>query len=222
MSDNIAEEVLGRMRDYGVVPVVSIGQSDDSIPLGNALLEGGIPCVEITFRTAAAEESLKKLSSELSDILLGAGTVLTRDQARRAVAAGAKFIVSPGFDEKVVSWCLENKVVVFPGVATPTEINLALDQGLSILKFFPAEALGGVKMLKAISAPYGGVKFIPTGGVNLENLADYLRLPSVHACGGSWLVKRSLIDAGDFGEITRRVKEALEVVRQVRAGGYGS
>jgi 2-dehydro-3-deoxyphosphogluconate aldolase/(4S)-4-hydroxy-2-oxoglutarate aldolase len=213
--------ILQQMRDFGVVPVVAINQAEDAIPLGQALLSGGLPCAEITFRTAAAEEAIQRIASELPEILIGAGTVLNIEQAERAVSAGARFIVSPGFDAKVVSWCLEQGVVVTPGVATPTEINMALDHGLMILKFFPAEALGGIKTLKAISAPYVNVKFIPTGGVNLENLADYLRLPSVHACGGSWLVKRSLIDAGDFDEITRRAREALEVVHQVRTEGGG-
>jgi 2-dehydro-3-deoxyphosphogluconate aldolase/(4S)-4-hydroxy-2-oxoglutarate aldolase len=215
-------EILQQLRDFGVVPVVAINQAKDAIQLGQALLSGGLPCAEITFRTAAAEEVIKRIASELPQILVGAGTVLTVEQAERAVSAGARFIVSPGFDEKVVSWCLGQGVVVTPGVATPTEINMALDHGLSILKFFPAEALGGIKTLKAISAPYVNVKFMPTGGVNLENLAEYLRLPSVHACGGSWLVKRSLIEAGDFNEITRRVIEALEVVHQVRMEGAGS
>jgi len=213
--------ILQQMRDFGVVPVVAINQAEDAIPLGQALLSGGLPCAEITFRTAAAEEAIQRIASELPEILIGAGTVLNIEQAERAVSAGARFIVSPGFDAKVVSWCLEQGVVVTPGVATPTEINMALDHGLMILKFFPAEALGGIKTLKAISAPYVNVKFIPTGGVNLENLADYLRLPSVHACGGSWLVKRSLIGAGDFDEITRRAREALEVVHQVRTEGGG-
>jgi len=221
MKKDTTDDLLIRMGEFGIIPVVSIGASEDAAPLGQALLEGGLPCAEITFRTAAAEEAIRKISNGFQDILLGAGTVLSVEQAEKAVSAGAKFIVSPGFDEKVVSWCMQHNVVVTPGVATPTEINMALDQGLSILKFFPAEALGGVKTLKAISAPYGGVKFIPTGGVNLENLAEYLRLPSVHACGGSWVVKRSLIDAGDFSEITRRVKEALGIVRHVREEGDG-
>jgi 2-dehydro-3-deoxyphosphogluconate aldolase/(4S)-4-hydroxy-2-oxoglutarate aldolase len=214
--------LLQQMRDFGVVPVVAINRAEDAIQLGQALLSGGLPCAEITFRTDAAEEAIQRIASELPEILIGAGTVLNVEQAERAISAGARFIVSPGFDKKVVSWCLEQDILVTPGVATPTEINMALDHGLTILKFFPAEALGGVKTLKAISAPYVNVKFIPTGGVNLENLAEYLRLPSVHACGGSWLVKRSLIDAGDFDEITRRVRGALEVVHQIRTEGAGS
>ena len=210
------EEILEKLSDLGVVPVVSIERAEDAIRLGQALLEGGLPCAEITFRTAAAEEAIRRIASELPDVLVGAGTVLSPDQAEKAVAAGARFIVSPGFDPKVVDWCLGHFIPVTPGVATPTEINMALDKGLHILKFFPAQALGGVATLKAIAAPYGGVKFIPTGGVNAKNLADYLSLPMVHACGGSWLVKGKLISAGEFAEITRLVQEAVAIVHQVR------
>ncbi len=206
-------DTLGRL---GLVPVVKIEQAEDAVDLGKALSAGGLPCAEITFRTAAAEEAIRRIASNLPDVILGAGTVLTVDQADRAVSAGAQFIVSPGFNQKVVDWCLNNEIPVTPGVATPTEIDMALEVGLSILKFFPAEAMGGIKTLKAISAPYGGVKFIPTGGINRDNLADYLALPSVHCCGGSWLVKASLISAGKFDEITQLAQEAVSVVRQVR------
>jgi 2-dehydro-3-deoxyphosphogluconate aldolase/(4S)-4-hydroxy-2-oxoglutarate aldolase len=210
------KDLLGELGHLGVVPVVKIERAGDAIGLGQALLEGGLPCAEITFRTAAAEEAIRRIASELPDVLVGAGTVLSQDQAEKAVAAGARFIVSPGFDPKVVDWCLEHSIPVTPGVATPTEINLALDKGLHILKFFPAQALGGVATLKAIGAPYGGVKFIPTGGVNASNLADYLSLPMVHACGGSWLVKANLISAGKFAEITQLTREAVALVHQVR------
>lgn len=179
-------------------------------------MAGGLPCAEITFRTAAAQQAIRSIASSLPGITLGAGTVLTVEQADRAVSAGAQFIVSPGFNEKVVDWCLETGVPVTPGVATPTEIEMALDRGLEILKFFPAEAMGGIKTLKAISAPYVGVRFIPTGGVNLDNLADYLGLPSVHCCGGSWLVKSKLISQGSFDEITRVTQDAMAVVHRVR------
>ncbi len=206
-------DTLGRL---GLVPVVKIEQAEDAVDLGKALSAGGLPCAEITFRTAAAEEAIRRIASNLPDVILGAGTVLTVDQADRAVSAGAQFIVSPGFNQKVVDWCLNNEIPVTPGVATPTEIDMALEVGLSILKFFPAEAMGGIKTLKAISAPYGGVKFIPTGGINRDNLADYLAQPSVHCCGGSWLVKANLISAGKFDEITQLAQEAVSVVRQVR------
>lgn len=210
------QETLDTLGDLGLVPVVAIERAEDAVELGRALLAGGLPCAEITFRTAAAEEAIRNIASSLPDITLGAGTVLTVDQADRAVSAGAQFVVSPGFNQKVVDWCVQNEIPVTPGVATPTEIDMALDKGLDILKFFPAEALGGIRTLKAIAAPYVGVKFIPTGGINLDNLADYLAHPSVHCCGGSWLVKSNLISQGRFDEITQLAHEAMSVVRRVR------
>ncbi len=222
MKEDDSSSLLRQLGEFGVVPVIALRQVDDAIKLGQALLSGGLPCAEITFRTDAAEEAIRSIVSELPEIVVGAGTVLSVDQAEKAVAAGAQFIVSPGYDQKIVSWCLDQDIFIAPGVATPTEINMALDHGLRILKFFPAEPLGGVKTLKAISAPYGNVKFIPTGGVNAKNLADYLSLPSVHTCGGSWIVERKLIDEGKFDEITRRVKEALKIVEQVRSKGGSS
>jgi len=209
-------DLLEKLGVLGVVPVVEIERAEDAVELGKALMAGGLPCAEITFRTAAAEEAIRRISSSLPEIIIGAGTVLSVDQANRAVSAGAQFIVSPGFNQKVVDWCLQNEIPVTPGVLTPTEIDMALDRGLKILKFFPAEAMGGIAVLKAISAPYRGVKFIPTGGISKDNLADYLALPSVHCCGGSWLVKASLISAGKFDEITRLTQEAVAVVRRVR------
>ncbi|MGB5933805.1 MAG: bifunctional 4-hydroxy-2-oxoglutarate aldolase/2-dehydro-3-deoxy-phosphogluconate aldolase [Anaerolineae bacterium] len=208
--------LLERLGRLGVVPVVKIERAEDAVELGRALLAGGLPCAEITFRTAAAEEAILRISSNLPEIIVGAGTVLSVDQARRAVSAGGQFIVSPGFNPKVVDWCLQNEIPVTPGVATSTEIEMALEKGLEILKFFPAEALGGIAMLKAIAAPYGGVRFIPTGGINQNNLADYLAQPSVHCCGGSWLVKANLISAGRFDEITQLTRDAISVVHRVR------
>lgn len=204
---------LGKL---ALVPVVQIEHPNNAIALGRALLDGGLPCAEITFRTQAAEEVIKGIAENIPEIILGAGTVLTTAQAQKAVNAGAKFIVSPGTNPKVIDWCLEHGVPVFPGVATPTEIEMALDKGLDILKFFPAEAMGGVEMLKAIAAPYNKVRFIPTGGINAQNLADYLRLPMVFACGGSWFVKANLISEGKFGEITRLTKEAVSIVHQCK------
>jgi len=209
-------ETLDSLGDLGLVPVVAIERAEDAVELGSALLAGGLPCAEITFRTAAAEEAIRQISSNLPDITLGAGTVLSVDQADRAVSAGAQFIVSPGFNRKVVDWCLENEIPVTPGVLTPTEIDMALERGLKILKFFPAEAMGGIATLKAIGAPYGDVKFIPTGGINQNNLTDYLAQPNVHCCGGSWLVKANLISAGKFGEIAQLTRDAVSLVRQVR------
>lgn len=208
-------EVLARIANLKIVPVVSIMDAKDAIPLGKALLDAGLPCAEITFRTAAAQDAIRNIVSEYPEMLIGAGTVLSTLQAEQATAAGAQFIVSPGFDNKVVEWCLERDVTITPGIATPTEINMALNYGLNILKFFPAEAMGGVKTLKAIGAPFVGVRFIPTGGINVNNLKVYLSLPMVFACGGSWMVKRDLISAGDFGTITNLAKEALLLVREI-------
>lgn len=209
-------DLLDRLGLFGVVPVVKIERAEDAVKLGDALLSGGLPCAEITFRTAAAEDAIGRMSTNLQEFTLGAGTVLSVNQAERAVAAGAQFIVSPGFNTRVVDWCLQNEIPVTPGVATPTEIDMALEVGLSILKFFPAEALGGIRTLKAIAAPYAGVRFIPTGGINQDNLADYLAHPSVHCCGGSWLVKDRLISAGRFDEIARLTRDAVAVVDKVR------
>jgi len=211
------EEVLQKLHEFGVVPVVSIPSLDSAAGLGEALLEGGLPCAEITFRTSAAEEAIRLLVQAYPEMLVGAGTVLSVSQAEKAVDAGAQFIVSPGFDQKIVAWCIKKGVAVTPGIATPTEINMALEHNLGVLKFFPAEAFGGVKTLKAISAPFREVKFIPTGGINLENLADYLRLPSVIACGGSWLVERRLIEEGKFKEIANLTRTALEIIGEVRS-----
>jgi 2-dehydro-3-deoxyphosphogluconate aldolase/(4S)-4-hydroxy-2-oxoglutarate aldolase len=208
--------ILDALGDLGLVPVVKIERAEDAVDLGRALLAGGLPCAEITFRTEAAEDAIRRISSSLPEILVGAGTVLSVDQADRAVSAGAQFIVSPGFNQKLVGWCLENEIPVTPGVLTPTEIEMALDRGLKILQFFPAEAMGGIATLKAIGAPYGDVKFVPTGGINQNNLADYLAQPNVHCCGGSWMVKASLISASRFDDITKLTRDAVSLVSQVR------
>lgn len=200
----------------GVIPVVAIEDAKDTTALGEALLAGGLPCAEITFRTEAAEKSIQILCKKFPHLLVGAGTVLSIDQAKKSVDGGAKFIVTPGFDELIVKWCIDQQVSIFPGVATPTEINLALRMGLDTLKFFPAEALGGIKTLKAIAAPYGDVRFIPTGGINPHNLAEYLEHPSVLACGGSWLVKKSMIADGEFDTIAKLVQEAMKLVNQIQ------
>jgi 2-dehydro-3-deoxyphosphogluconate aldolase/(4S)-4-hydroxy-2-oxoglutarate aldolase len=212
-------QVLEKLGELALVPVVKIEDAQDSIGLGKALLKGGLPCAEITFRTEAAEAAIKSIASTLPEMLVGAGTVLTVDQAKRATEAGAQFIVAPGFNPRVVDWCLENNVAITPGVATPTEIEMALDKGLDVLKFFPAEAIGGIATLKAIAAPYYGIKFIPTGGIDAVNLADYLALPMVHACGGSWIVKANLISNRDFSEITNLTQEAMSIVHQQRGAG---
>jgi len=209
--------ILEEIQHYGIVPVVKIDSAGQALGLGKALLQGGLPCAEITFRTAAAPEAISMIASRLPDLRLGAGTVLTVEQAKKAVSAGAHFIVSPGFAPRVVDWCLENDIPVFPGVATATEIIMGLDRGLYVLKFFPADVLGGPAALTAIGAVFGEVKFIPTGGISANNLAGYLDLPNVLACGGSWMVRSDLIKAGDFDRITALVKEACEIIRQERA-----
>jgi 2-dehydro-3-deoxyphosphogluconate aldolase/(4S)-4-hydroxy-2-oxoglutarate aldolase len=211
-------DVLQRIGALGVVPVIAIDNAADAPKLGQALLDGGLPCAEITFRTAAAAEAIELMMAECPDVLVGAGTVMTVDQAKRASEAGVKFIVTPGFDEDVVGWCIEHDMPVTPGVVTPTEINMALKKGLNVVKFFPAEASGGVKTLQAIAAPYQGVKFIPTGGISTGNLADYLKLKSVLACGGSWMVTKELISAGKFDQIAALAAEAVAVVQQIRKG----
>lgn len=207
---------LERIGQLGIIPVVAIEDARDVIPLGEALIAGGLPCAEITFRTVAAAEAIRQMSVAYPEILVGAGTVLTIEQAEEAAKAGAKFIVTPGFSATVVDWCLDHDLPIMPGVMTPTDINQALAKELRLLKFFPAEAAGGINTLKAIGGPYGGVKFIPTGGIQAANLADYLSLPMVYACGGSWMVKKQLIAAGEFESITRLTREAVEIVRQAR------
>jgi 2-dehydro-3-deoxyphosphogluconate aldolase/(4S)-4-hydroxy-2-oxoglutarate aldolase len=210
-------DVLKQIEQLGVVPVVAIEDANHAAKLGQALMDGGLPCAEITFRTAAAEGAIKSIGSNFPDMLVGAGTVLNVEQAQKAADAGARFVVTPGFDAAVVDWCIANDMPVTPGVMTPTEINMALNKGLNVLKFFPAEAAGGIKFLKAIGGPYGGVRFIPTGGISPSNLADYLQLPMVVACGGSWLVKKQLIADGEFGRITELTAEAVEMVKAAKA-----
>lgn len=202
-------EKIGQLR---LVPVVKIEQAQDALALGQALRDGGLPLAEITFRTDAAEEAIRILSDKLPEMLVGAGTVLTIDNVRKAVAAGAKFIVAPGFNPKVVDYCLGHNIPIVPGVNSPTDIEMGLDRGLNVLKFFPAEASGGLRLLKALVEPYGGVKFMPTGGINADNVLQYLALKQVVACGGSWMVKTDFISAGRFDEITRLTQEAVELV----------
>jgi 2-dehydro-3-deoxyphosphogluconate aldolase/(4S)-4-hydroxy-2-oxoglutarate aldolase len=215
--EKIVEKIKRQITSLGVVPVVAIDDAKDVLALGEALIAGGLPCAEITFRTDAAEESIQTLSRSFPEMLVGAGTVLTTEQAKKAVGGGAQFLVTPGFDEAVVTWSIAQEVPIFPGVATPTEINMALRHGLNTLKFFPAEALGGVKTLKAITAPYGDVRFIPTGGINVQNFPDYLRLVPVIACGGSWLVMKAMISNGEFNTITTLAREAVQLAQQVRS-----
>ncbi len=209
-------EVLEQFAKYGVVPVVVLDDAKDALPLADALLEGGLPLAEVTFRTDAAEESIRQMTKQHPEMLIGAGTVLSAEQANRAVSAGAKFIVSPGTNPEVVEFCLDNNIPVTPGVCTPSEVEAGLGFGLDVLKFFPAEQAGGVAFIKAISAPYRNVKFMPTGGISPSNLKDYLSCPAVLACGGSWMVKGQLIKDGNFAEITRLCQEARSLVKEIR------
>ncbi|GAG19057.1 unnamed protein product, partial [marine sediment metagenome] len=205
-------ETLEKIGELGIVPVVKIEKAEDALPLGKALIDGDLPIAEITFRTSAAEESIKSLTGELPNLLVGAGTVLTIQQVKKAVSAGAKFIVSPGFNPRVVDYCIENGIPVTPGINNPTQIEMALMRGIEVVKYFPAEASGGLALLKSMSAPYTGIKFIPTGGINQNNLCSYLSNNKVLACGGSWMVKADLISSGSFSEITRITKEAISTM----------
>ncbi len=205
-------KTLEKIGELGIVPVVKIEKAEDALPLGKALIDGDLPIAEITFRTSAAEESIKSLTGELPNLLVGAGTVLTIQQVKKAVSAGAKFIVSPGFNPRVVDYCIENSIPVTPGINNPTQIEMALMRGIEVVKYFPAEASGGLPLLKSMSAPYTGIKFIPTGGINQDNLCSYLSNNKVLACGGSWMVKADLISSGSFSEITRITKEAISIM----------
>jgi len=209
--------VTERVQQIGIIPVVQIPQLEHALPLAESLLEGGLPCAEVTFRTAAAADSLSQIKARFPEIFLGAGTVLSVEQAEAAIGAGAEFIVSPGTNPAVVDYCTSRGVTIFPGVCTPTEIEMALAKGINVVKFFPAEAMGGVKFLKAICAPYKQVRFIPTGGIATANLGQYFALPQVVACGGSWMVKPELLSSGNFAEVKRLAGEAVALVRELRA-----
>ncbi|MFV0502590.1 MAG: bifunctional 4-hydroxy-2-oxoglutarate aldolase/2-dehydro-3-deoxy-phosphogluconate aldolase [Lachnospirales bacterium] len=202
---NIYDEI----QKFGVIPVVVIDRVEDAKALGQALIDGGLPCAEVTFRTDAAEEAMKVLSREFPDMLLGAGTVLNAEQVDRAINAGAKFIVSPGFNPNTVKYCIEKNIPILPGVESPSQIEQAIEFGLDVVKFFPAEQAGGIKKLSAMSAPYVNMRFMPTGGINAGNINSYLSNSKVLACGGSWMVKGDLIKEGKFDEIAKLTKEAV-------------
>lgn len=202
--------------EYAVVPVVVLDDADDAAPLAEALIKGGLPCAEVTFRTEAAEESIRIMSEKYPDMLVGAGTVLTTEQVDRAVAAGAKFIVSPGFDPEIVDYCMEKNIPVFPGCISPSEVAQAVKRGLKVVKFFPAEQAGGLAMLKAMAAPYTMLKFMPTGGINTKNLKEYLGFSKILCCGGSWMVKGEFVKAGEFDKIRELTAEARKLVDSIR------
>lgn len=207
-------DVYKNIEQLKIIPVVIINNFSDSIPLGKALIKAGLPIIEVTFRTEGAVESIKLLSHELPELLVGAGTVLKIEQVTQAVNAGAQFIVTPGFNPKVVDFCVNNDITIIPGLNTPTMVEWALERGISIVKFFPADISGGPKMLKALAGPYPSIKFIPTGGVNNDSMIEYLKLENVLAVAGSWIVKKDLIVAGKFDEITRLTKDAVSFLKK--------
>ncbi|MEM1486350.1 bifunctional 4-hydroxy-2-oxoglutarate aldolase/2-dehydro-3-deoxy-phosphogluconate aldolase [Oscillospiraceae bacterium PP1C4] len=204
--------VLEQLSKIGIVPVIKIDDVEKAVPLAKALAAGGLPCAEITFRTAQGEEAIRRIASEVPDVLVGAGTVLTIDQVDRAIDAGAKFIVSPGLNPKIVEYCVSKNIPITPGCANPSDIEQAIQCGLEVVKFFPAEQAGGIDYIKAIAAPYVNMKFMPTGGVSAANINNYLSFDRIIACGGSWMVKADLIDAGNFDEITRLCKQAVNTM----------
>lgn len=209
-------EIINRITEIGVIPVIKLDRAEDAIPLAKALRDGGLKAAEVTFRTDAAEEAIRLISKEFPDFLLIAGTVLTTLQADKAMKAGAQCIVSPGLNPAVVKYCRDKGYPMVPGVVTPTEVESAMSFGLTHVKFFPAEAAGGIKMISAMSAPYGNIRFMPTGGISAKNLADYLSCKAVFACGGSWMVPSDKIANGEFDAIRDMTAEAVALVKEIR------
>lgn len=209
-------DIFRKIERIGIVPVVVIEEAKQAYPLGKALCDGGLPCAEITFRTSEAPQAIHLMRKEYPKMLIGAGTVLTREQVDLAIEAGAGFIVSPGLNPNVVKYCQERNVPVIPGIVTPGELEHALSLGLKTVKFFPAELSGGVKMLKTLASVYGDVKFLPTGGISAENVLEYLKVDQVFACGGSWMVKKQLVEEGKFDTIMKLCRQASELVKERR------
>ncbi|MCD7737718.1 MAG: bifunctional 4-hydroxy-2-oxoglutarate aldolase/2-dehydro-3-deoxy-phosphogluconate aldolase [Lachnospiraceae bacterium] len=205
-------EVLQKLNNIGIVPVVVINKVEDAVPLAKALCAGGLPCAEVTFRTAAARDAIKAMTEACPEMVVGAGTVLNAEQVDAAVEAGATFIVSPGLNPKTVKYCQEKGVPITPGTSSPSDIEQAIELGLEVVKFFPAEQSGGLAKIKAMAAPYVNMKFMPTGGINAKNLNDYLSFPKIIACGGSWMVPAKLVDEGKFDEIERLTREAVQTM----------
>ena len=206
-------DVLTRLANSIVVPVVVLDKAEDAVPTAKAMRDGGVDTMEITFRTACAPEAIKAVAENCPEVCVGAGTVLNLEQAKLAVEMGAKFIVSPGFSEEVVAWCVENGIPVAPGCVTPTEIMAALKHGLKMIKFFPANVYGGLNAMKNLSAPFVGVKFLPTGGVNAANIKEYIDAPFIHAVGGSWVCPKADIAAGNWEKITNLCLEARKAAK---------
>lgn len=204
--------VLQRIYEIGIVPVIAIDDADKAVPLAKALVRGGLPAAEVTFRTAAAEEAIRRIVAEVPEMLVGAGTVLTKEQADRAIDAGVSFIVSPGFNPEITKYVIDKGMLMMPGTATPGEMEQAMSMGLSVVKFFPAEQNGGVAKLKAVAGPYQNLRWMPTGGVNEKNLLDYLKFNKIIACGGTWMVKKDLIEAENWDEIERLTRQAVQTM----------
>ena len=209
-------EMMQQLKKIGIIPVVVLNDVKDALPLAERLMKGGLPCAEVTFRTDAAEDSIRRIAKEFPDMIVGAGTVLTTEQADRAIGAGSKFVVSPGFNPKVTEYVLKKGVPMTPGVCTPTEIEAAMSLGLDVLKFFPAEPSGGLGMIKAVCAAYVKLQIMPTGGINANNVRDYVKYDRIVACGGSWMVNGKLISEGKFDEIETLVREAANIVKEIR------
>ncbi len=209
-------EIKEKLRSIGIVPVVVLDDENQAEPLAEALIKGGLPCAEVTFRTDAAAGAIKRMKDHYPELLVGAGTVLTREQVDRAVQAGAQFLVSPGFNPDTVRYALDNGIPFTPGTQTPGEMEQAMALGLDFVKFFPAEASGGLGMIKAVAAAYTGLSFMPTGGINAANVRDYLAYDRIVACGGSWMVKKEMVNNGSFAEIEEMVREAAEIVKEIR------
>lgn len=205
-------QIIEQISHIGIVPVIAIDEAEKAVPLARALVAGGLPAAEVTFRTAAGEEAIRRIATEVPEMLVGAGTVLTTGQADRAIAAGAQFIVSPGFNPAVTRYVIDRGVLMMPGTASPGEMEQAMSMGLDVVKFFPAEQNGGVAKLKALAGPYKTLKWMPTGGVNAKNLADYLAFDQIVACGGTWMVKKDLIQQENWAEITRLSREAVRAM----------
>ncbi|NBJ99017.1 keto-hydroxyglutarate-aldolase/keto-deoxy-phosphogluconate aldolase [bacterium 1xD8-48] len=205
---NVAE-IIEKLK---VVPVIKLDDAKDAVPLGKALVEGGLPVAEITFRTEAAEEAIRRMSGAYPEIAVGAGTLTSVEQAKRALDAGASFFVSPGFHKGITEFAIQNNIPVYPGVCTPTELMMAMEYGLPVVKFFPAGQYGGLKTIKALSGPFPRMKFMPTGGINQGNIREYLAEPCVIACGGSWMVKDDMLKKQDFDGIRQLVSEAVALV----------
>ena len=211
----MTQDVIKKIEGIKIIPVVVLHDETKAAPLADALCRGGLPCAEVTFRTEAAKEGIRLMRKAQPKMLVGAGTVLTVQQVEETVSAGAEFIVSPGLNPRTVRHCMERQIPILPGCSNPGDIEQALEFGLKVVKFFPSEPSGGLTMIKALSAPFHMVRFMPTGGISAENVGDYLRCPSVVACGGSWMVRPELIEKEDFDEIERLAREAARIAESI-------